>query len=179
VKWIAFPLHPETPQEGWTLEQLFAGQNINIPAVLARLKQAAADVELPLAERTMTYNSRRATELSKWAEDLGRDNAFHDAVFRAYFAEGLNIADATVLKDICRGLGLDPEEADRVLTEGIYGQAVNDDWTYSRKLGITAVPTFLASGRSVVGAQPYNVLEKLVRLASEEGPVSSQRPPTA
>lgn len=126
-------------------------------------------MDLPLAERTMTYNSRRATELSKWAEDLGRDNAFHDAVFRAYFADGLNIADTAVLKDLCQGLGLDPDEAERVLTERTYEQAVNDDWAYSRRLGITAVPTFLASGRSVVGAQPYDILEKLVKLALEKG----------
>ena len=133
------------------------------------MKQAAAELDLPLAERTMTYNSRRATELSKWAEDLGRDNAFHDAVFRAYFADGLNIADTAVLKDLCQGLGLDPDEAERVLTERTYEQAVNDDWAYSRRLGITAVPTFLASGRSVVGAQPYDILEKLVRLGGNKG----------
>jgi len=107
--------------------------------------------------------------LSKWAEDLERDNAFHDAVFRAYFAEGLNIADVAVLKDLCQGLGLDPDEAERVLTERPYEQAVNDDWAYSRRLGITAVPTFLTAGRSVVGAQPYEILEKLVRLAMEKG----------
>ncbi|MGD8705490.1 MAG: DsbA family oxidoreductase, partial [Syntrophobacterales bacterium] len=36
------------------------------------------------------------------------------------------------------------------------------DWVYSRTHGITAVPTFAADGRTVVGAQPYEVLEKLV-----------------
>lgn len=161
------------------MEQLFAGQNIDIPAILNRLKQTAAELNLPLTERTMTYNSRRATELSKWAEDQGRGHAFHDAAFHAYFAEGLNIADAAVLKDLCQSLGLDPDEAERVLTERTYEQAVNDDWAYSRRLSITAVPTFLASGRTVVGAQPYDMLEKLVRLAVEKGPVSSQRLPMA
>jgi predicted DsbA family dithiol-disulfide isomerase len=146
---------------------------------MARLKQAAAELDLPLAERTMTFNSRRATELSKWAEDLGRDNAFHDAVFRAYFAKGQNIADMDVLKDLCQGLGLDPDAAEQVLTERTYEQTVNDDWAYSRRLGITAVPTFLASGRSLVGAQPYDMLEKLIRLALEKGPVSNQRLPMA
>ena len=146
---------------------------------MARLKQAAADLDLPLAERTMTYNSRQATELSKWAEDKARHKAFHDAVFRAYFAEGLNIADIEVLKDLCQGLGLDPGEAEQVLAERIYEQAVNDDWAYSRRQGITAVPTFLISGQSLVGAQPYDILEKLFRLAVEKGPVPNQRLPLA
>ena len=146
---------------------------------MASLKQAAANLDLPLAGRTMTYNSRRATELSKWAEDKGQDKAFHNAVFSAYFAEGLNIADIDVLKDLCRSIELDPDEAMTVLTEGTYVQAVNDDWAYSRRRGITAVPTFLVSGRYVVGAQPYEELEKLVRLAVEKGPVSSKLLPLA
>lgn len=164
---MAFPLHPETPQEGRSLEELFAGRNIDIPAVLARLKKTAADMELPWGERTMTYNSRRATELGKWADDLGCGELYHDAVFRAYFAEGLNIAQTPILKEICRRLGLDPAEAERVLAAGTYKRAVDDDWLYSRRLGISAVPTFLAEGQTVVGAQPYEALEKLVTRAIE------------
>ena len=122
-------------------------------------------MDLPWGERTMTYNSRRATELGKWAEDMGRGDAFHNAVFRAYFADGLNIADIAVLKELCQGLGLDPHEAERVLAEQTYKKAVSDDWLYSRKLGVTAVPTFIAAGKNVVGAQPYETLEKMVRQA--------------
>jgi predicted DsbA family dithiol-disulfide isomerase len=111
----------------------------------------------------MTYNSRRATELFKWAEAQGHGEAFHTAVFHAYFAKGLNIGDGEVLKKICRDLGLDPMEAQRVLAEGTFSRAVDEVWAYSRKLGVTAVPTFKAGDGVVVGAQPYNVLEKLVK----------------
>ena len=38
MKWVAFPLHPETPEEGLTLEALFAGRDIDIPAALDRLR---------------------------------------------------------------------------------------------------------------------------------------------
>ncbi|MGH8722840.1 MAG: DsbA family protein, partial [Burkholderiales bacterium] len=33
----------------------------------------------------------------------------------------------------------------------------------SRAYGITGVPTFVAGGHGVVGAQPYEALEQLVR----------------
>lgn len=128
----------------------------------ARLKQVAEELNLPLCERTKVYNSRRATELGKWAEERGRGDAFHDAVFRAYFAKGLNIADVAVLKEICAALHLDPDEAERVLAHGTYKKAVDDDWLYAARLGVTAVPTFLAAGRAVVGVQPYEELEKLI-----------------
>lgn len=144
---------------------MFGGQPVNIPAMLGRLKQAADELGLSVTERTRVYNSRRATELGKWAEAQDRGDAFHDAIFRAYFAEGLNISDVAVLRETCSHLDLDPSEAERVLARGEYKTAVDEDWDYSRRLGVTAVPTFLAAGRTVVGAQPYEVLERLVQAA--------------
>ncbi len=169
MKWIAFPLHPETPEEGQSLEELFGGQPVNIPAMMDRLRQVADELDLPVRERTRVYNSRRATELGKWAEARGRGDAFHDAIFRAYFAEGRNISDVAVLRETCSHLGLDPDEAERVLAQGEYRTSVDNDWDYARRLGVTAVPTFLAAGRTVVGAQPYEVLERLVQAAKAKG----------
>ena len=162
VQWLAFPLHPETPEEGQSLEELFAGRDIDISEVMGRMRDMAQELNLPFRDRTMTYNSRRATELSKWAEEAGQGEAYHHAVFRAYFADGENIADMGVLKALCRDLGLDPGEAGRILTEKAYEKAVNDDWRFSQRLGITVVPTLLFAGRFLVGAQPYEVLEKFV-----------------
>ncbi|MBI5064136.1 MAG: DsbA family protein, partial [Desulfatitalea sp.] len=88
IRWTAFPLHPETPEEGRTLDDLFAGRGVDIPAVLARLKSTAAGLGLPFTERSMTYNSRRAQELGKWAEESGQGEAFHRRAFEAYFAHG-------------------------------------------------------------------------------------------
>ena len=71
LRWTAFPLHPETPENGQTLEQLFAGQAVDLDQVMIRLKQAAQEAGLPFNDRTMTYNSRLAQELAKWAETEG------------------------------------------------------------------------------------------------------------
>ena len=38
VRFVHFPLHPKTPPEGLTLEQLFAGRGIDIPAAQVRMK---------------------------------------------------------------------------------------------------------------------------------------------
>ena len=67
--------------------------------MMDRLRQAAEELDLPVRDRARVYNSRRATELGKWAEAQGRGDAFHDAIFRAYFAEGLNISDVAVLRE--------------------------------------------------------------------------------
>jgi predicted DsbA family dithiol-disulfide isomerase len=130
--------------------------------MMARLRQVADELKLPFGERTMTFNSRLAQELGKWAEDQGRGDAFHDAVFRAYFHRGKNIARRPVLLEVCRAVGLDPAAARVVLEERSYRHAVDLDWQRSRQMGIRAVPTFVINGRQLVGAQPYAALESLV-----------------
>ena len=110
----------------------------------------------------MTYNSRLAQELGKWAEEKGKGDAFHHAVFHAYFAEGQNIGSLNVLGEIVASLALDVSEARRVLDKGNYRQAVDDDWAESRRMRVTAVPTFMISGHPLVGAQPYNALEQFL-----------------
>ncbi len=83
------------------------------------------------------------------------------AVFKAYFADGLNIGKIPVLVDLAESVGL--KGAEEVLSKGIFKEAVDNDWRYSRRLGVKAVPAFVAKGRMVVGAQPYDVLEGLVK----------------
>ena len=163
VRWRAFPLHPETPEEGITLEELFAGRNVDIPAVRARLKRVAEELGLPWGERKKTYNSRLAQELGKWAETKGRGDAYHDAAFRGYFVEGKNIGKKDVLVDLAESVGLEKDVAREVLESRTFRAAVDEDWTLSRQWGITAVPTFVMNGAGVVGAQPYEKLAEFLR----------------
>ncbi|MBW2198972.1 MAG: hypothetical protein JRF58_14270, partial [Deltaproteobacteria bacterium] len=51
IRWTAFPLHPDTPEQGRTLEELFAGRNIDIDQMMDHLKQVASKLGLPLKER--------------------------------------------------------------------------------------------------------------------------------
>ena len=163
VRWAAFPLHPETPDDGITLEELFAGRPINIKKARARLKQVADELSLPLGERKKTFNSRLAQELAKWAESKGRGDTFHDAVFRAYFVDGRNIGKVDELVTLARSIGLPAKEAKSALELRTYKEAVDSDWFRSRSLGITAVPTFVVDHQAVVGFQPYESLEQLVK----------------
>ena len=163
MHWTAFPLHPETPEDGRSLEDLFAGRPINIPEMLAHLRKTADQLGLPFGDRQMTFNSRRAQELGKWAEDCGNGDAFHRATFRASFADGLNLARMPVLMDIAQSVELDPNEARTVLETQRYKTAVDRDWQRSRTFVIIAVTTFVMNGRHLVGAQTYQDLARFVQ----------------
>jgi len=130
--------------------------------MLARLKQVADDLGLPWGTRKMTFNSRLAQEMGKWAEVKGEGNEFHNAVFRTYFVEGKNIAKKDVLLELVKKVGLPVREARKVLESRSFREAVDEDWNLSMKWGITAVPTFVIDGHAVVGAQPYGVLEQFL-----------------
>ena len=137
VKYTHFPLHPDTPEEGLTLEQLFAGRDIDIPAAKTRMARLMADEGLDYGDRTMTYNSR---------------------------------ALADTLVKIAEQVGLHIDEAREVLDSRRFKEAVDADWQRSSELGVTGVPTFVAGGRVVVGAQPYEELENLVISAGTISP---------
>jgi predicted DsbA family dithiol-disulfide isomerase len=121
-----------------------------------------AEEGLPYGRRTMTYNSRLAQELAKWAETQDGGTAIHDALYRAYFVDGWNIAQIDNLLSVVRQLGLPEDEARQALASRRFRAAVDADWQRCRDLGITAVPTFMVGNQGVVGAQPYEVLETLV-----------------
>jgi predicted DsbA family dithiol-disulfide isomerase len=142
-----------------TLEQLFRGRSIDVEGMMVRLRRVAEEEGLPFGNRSMTYNSRLAQELGKWAECQGRGGAYHNTLFRAYFVDGRNIGKPSELVRLAYSIGLSDEEAYKIINSRAFREAVDEDWSRSRQLGITAVPTFVLNGSTVVGAQPYPVLE--------------------
>jgi predicted DsbA family dithiol-disulfide isomerase len=116
----------------------------------------------------MTYNSRLAQELGKWADTQPGGEALHDALFRAYFVEARDISQPAVLLEVVEQVGLPVDAARAVLEQRTFKEAVDADWKLSRQIGVTGVPTFVAGRYGVVGAQPYEVLEQLVKKAAEE-----------
>jgi len=108
IEWVHFPLHPETPAEGQSLDDLFRDRNVDRKAMHAQMK-ARMDAEgLPYGQRSMTYNSRIAQELGKWADTQPGGEAIHDALFRAYFVEARDISQPDVLLEIADGRRVSP-----------------------------------------------------------------------
>ena len=163
MKWVHFPLHPETPQEGRALTDLFSGRSPEqIEAQQAQMRGLMKLEGLPYGKRTHTYNSRLAQEIGAWADTQKGGEVMHDALYKAYFVETKNIGDPDVLLEIVEANGLPVEDARKVLEERTFKDAVDEDWRKSRQYGVTGVPTFVAAGHGVVGAQPYETLEKFL-----------------
>lgn len=161
MRWVFFPLHPETPPQGQSLDAMFAGRGVDLPAMHRRMADLMRAEGLPYGDRTHTYNSRLAQELGKWADSRGVDT-IHNLLYRAYFVDNVNISDIDQLVAVAEEAGLPAGEAREVLSERRFRQAVDADWAKSQQYGVTGVPTFVVGRRGVVGAQPYEVLAQLV-----------------
>ena len=137
------------------------------PEIIARNQRMKVNMEregLPFnAERNMSYNSRLAQELAKWADAKGKGEEVTDALFRAYFVDVKNIGKADVLAKIAEEHDLPADEAADVLLSRKFKDAVDEDWRRCAAFGVNAVPTFLAGRYLMVGAQPYEELERLVQ----------------
>jgi len=116
--------------------------------------------------RNMTYNSRLAQELAKWAESKGVDDKIHDPLFRAYFVELKNIGQPEILIELAAQAGLPADEAMEVLVSRSFKDKVDADWRRCADLGVTAVPTFVCGRYMMVGAHPYEHLEQLILKSS-------------
>jgi len=165
LKYTHFPLHPDTPEEGRNRGTASPGSEG--AARNMRMKALMEQEGLPYnSERTMTYNSRLAQELSKWAESKGKGDEVHDPFYRAFFVDVKNLAKQEVLVEIARTIGLPTDEAVEVIVSRSFKETVDADWRRCAEFGVNAVPTFVVNNRMLVGAHPYEELEKLVQIAS-------------
>ena len=164
MHWTHFPLHPDTPDSGIPLEELFRGRGYDIEAMKQRMSALMTEENLAYGNRSHTYNSRLAQELAKWGESFPEGEALNLKLFEAYFAEGRNLAEPEVLLDVAEVAGLPLETAEEVIRQRSFRDAVNTDWKRAHELGVTGVPTFVSGNRGLVGAQPYEALVQLIQL---------------
>jgi predicted DsbA family dithiol-disulfide isomerase len=163
VDWKAFSLYPEIPEQGIEWSALFPGQKSDSNRGKGRMRSVAEELGLPLGENRRTVsNSRRAQELGKWAESMGKGDLFRKTVFHAYFSEGRNIAQLAELENIASTAGLPADQVSLVLDKGLYAESVDSDWHMSEKLRIVAVPFVICGEGALAGFHPVEDYIKLL-----------------
>jgi predicted DsbA family dithiol-disulfide isomerase len=152
------------PDQGLPIARLLEEKGLLVTPeqVNANLKATAQSFDLPFGEGKMIYNSRLAQEIGLWAQNCGKAHQFHDAAFKAYFVDDRNLADKSVILDLAASAGLDVAEAEDIIDSRSYADAVDRDWAKARELELVAAPTFLMKDQRLVGAKPYQILEKMV-----------------
>lgn len=178
IEWHPFQLNPDMAPEGVAragyLQDKFGSREKVVQVHLA-LEAAAqkAGVTFDFAAIDRIPNTLNAHRLIHWAGLEGLQTAMVSRLFRAYWREGRDIGDLSVLAALAGEVGMDASAIARLLaTDADAGDITARDQD-ARRRGVTAVPTFLIAQHYVVsGAQPPEVwgrvIDELVTQAKTE-----------
>lgn len=148
-----------------------------LAAARSQFEQVAAAEGLEYGARTHWYNSVPAHQAALWADQNGDGEAFRRAVYRAYFVDGLNIASTDVLVRLAEDAGLASSELRAALADGRFRGRVEEQFEFARAAEVTGVPAYVAGRYMMVGAQPYEVFQRLIDTAQAENDAQAPSPP--
>lgn len=177
IEWHPFQLNPEMVAEGVPKRDYLAarfGGTAKLDQIHQRFKDMAAKAGVAMDPDVPQRipNTLNAHRMIHWAGLEGRQAAMVSALMRAYWVEGRDIGNPSVLADLGAEAGLDRAVVQRLLASDADLDLVQGREAHSRQRGVNAVPTFLIANQYVLsGAQPPemwgNVIDELARLAAE------------
>ena len=166
-----FFLDPHVPKQGLSVPDMLRKKYGADPKQLwARAEGAAREsgLALDLSVQAMMYPTEAAHTLLRHAHAKETQGALAMAFFHAYFVEGKNIADESLLADIATQHGFGRDEALELATAEPELELTRDEALSAARGGIRGVPFFIFDGRlGVSGAQRVEVLEAAIRKALE------------
>lgn len=139
VRWHAFELRPEPV----ALPE--ADDESVIDSWEDNIYPMATERMLTMRLPSINTRSRKALEAARFSQEAGAFDVMHQALFKAYFEDSLDIGDTDVLIDIGSTVGLDPEALDEALREDRFAASVQEDEDFAKQLGITSVPFIVLS----------------------------------
>ena len=182
LRWRPFELNPDMPREGVNRKSYRSAKFGSWEASLeldAQVKAAGASDGLDFHHERMekTPNTLASHLLIDLAGETGVQSAVVEALFRAYFVDGEDVGDPTVLAAIGSKAGLDPTAVEQTLADEARQAAVKAEARAFSRSGVSGVPTVLLNRFSLfTGAQRPEVIERALRkAASHEEVIASGR----
>lgn len=175
IEWKSFQLNPDMQTDpdknineylaeikGWSLNQAKA-MNASV-AEMAKAVGLLYDFD-----KVVVANSFDAHRFIQLAKKNGKGDIAEERLFKAYFAEGKNIADHETLVQLGSEIGIDTEETRSLLNGSQMNTEVNQDIQEAQQLGIRGVPFFVIDRKyGISGAQESETFLQTLQKAEEE-----------
>ena len=172
VAWHPFQLNPDLPPEGIERSEYVARKfGARSHDIYQRVSGVGRTVGIDFAfERIVRQpNTTAAHQLIALAQDEGKQDEIVEALFRAYFLEGVDLTQTGNLLALGERAGLPRENARAALADDARRQTVAAGDTQARALGVSGVPFFIFEQRlAVSGAQEPDVLLQALTQAAQE-----------
>ncbi|MDO5025248.1 MAG: DsbA family oxidoreductase [Trueperella sp.] len=183
VEFHSFQLAPDAPTapHGSAVENLSQAQGASAAEATETLHQITElaageglEINFDLVQEVNAFLAHQLVYAAKATGDTPLAAAIagaemFEALFRAHFTAGRNIADPATLVEIAEEFGLDADITADVLESGEYADEVRGDIRDAATLEITGVPFFVVGGRfGLSGAQPPEVFAQTINRALAE-----------
>lgn len=169
--WHPFQLNPDQPAGipwGAYAEQRFGGAD--------KAKQIFAHVTSVAASEGITFdydnvataaNTHDAHRLMLLAGEYDLTWSMADALYNAYFRDGVDLNDRTAIGAIAQQVGVPATRITELWGGDDYDDAVVESMETARRINISGVPFFIFNQKfAVSGAQPTDIMLKALDAAS-------------
>jgi predicted DsbA family dithiol-disulfide isomerase len=180
-----FELDPTIPPAGTDYKAYMRGKFASDDARARSNAMREALVQLG-EEHDITFNFDRirrrpssfnAHRLVRWAQGQTLGIQAKEALFDAFFTQGLDIGDHEVLVTLAGRIGLDANIVSDLLVTDADVETTREEAERFRQMGISGVPTFIAHRQiAVQGAESPEKLARFLRTAAAQLP--KERPVT-
>jgi predicted DsbA family dithiol-disulfide isomerase len=176
VVYRSFELDPTVPTGGDSpplveyLERKF-GDRSRVQAAHARLTSVGAELGIDFRwggmRRANTFDAHRLLAWALHGHGPHEQAALKERLLRAYFTDGLDVADHEVLASLAADVGLDRVRSAALLASDDEAEFVRAERAEAYEHGIMAVPTFVIEGEWML--QGAHETEKWVRALTHIG----------
>jgi predicted DsbA family dithiol-disulfide isomerase len=170
IRHRAFQLQPQIEGVTPTSEYLADKYQID-PASVAKMQAnvcSIADGEGLCYDlsNTLSGNTADAHRLVLWADGFGKQGELLEAMYSAYFEKSEPLFTHEDLLKLVSRVGLDTDEAKRVLLSDVFAETVVEDQRIASSLGANGVPFFVIDMKiGISGAQPQEIFAQALAQA--------------
>ena len=174
ITWKPYELHPEIPQEGYDkklyMQQKFGSSSGRSPYNEITKIGESVGFEFNFSKTERIPNTFMAHRLLWKAEQYNLQTELSEALFRAYFSEGLNIGSKEILSEVSESVGMDKEEVINFLDSKEGGQEIADLEMNFIEKSIGAVPTYFINDKYIIqgGQEPETFVSFLKKIIQKE-----------
>ncbi|MFW5489789.1 MAG: DsbA family oxidoreductase [Desulfovibrio sp.] len=165
AEWLPYEVHPDIPPQGMLLAD-FAPE-LEAEEFFAQLNRRGEPMGIHFGVPSLLCNSRQSLEAGEFARAHGLYEAFHEAVFQAYFTHCRDIGKQDVILEIATEAQFDAPTLDALntaLDNGTYLPQLERIREMAKKARVRAAPTFIFEGYgAVTGAQPIESFRNLLQ----------------
>src|SRR6185295_7717392 len=180
IFWRPYRLDPTVPREGVDRRAYLKAKFGDSPRSSAmgeaiRAEGASEGITFAFDKIAKTPNTLDSHRLVHWAGGAGVQDAVVEALFKAYFIDGKDVGDVSVLTALASEAGMDGALVERLLAGDADLEPVEREAGMASEMGISGVPTFIFDSKYMIsGAREpellVRIIDKALEAASESAP---------